>query len=304
MANKPIILVTGATGSQGGGVAHFLAKSGKYIVRGLTRDVHSKKAASLVSEGISLVEGNLDDKNSLLKAMKDCYGVFGVTNFWEHFEKEAQQGKNLIEAVKESNIQHFILSSLPPVNKISKGELSSPHFDIKADYETYAKSLNLNLTIVHIAFYFDNFLSSLSIQKLEDGNFHFGFPQRENTKLGGVAAADIGGVVAAIYEKRNEFIGKTIRIVADAQYPKEYARIMSEILGVKVIYDYIDRKTFAGFNFPGASDLADMFEFYSLFITNEQGAMEESKKLFPQIRNFETWLKENKSKFDTIISGA
>ncbi|MDQ3020401.1 MAG: NmrA/HSCARG family protein [Bacteroidota bacterium] len=301
MADKPIILVTGATGAQGGSVAHFLAKSGKYKVRALTRDAHSKKAAALGPEGVEVVEGNLDDKGSLLKAMKDCYGVFGVTNFWEHFEKEAQQGRNLIDAVKESNIEHFVLSSLPPVNKISGGELSSPHFDIKADYEDYARSLKLNSTFTHVAFYFDNFLSFFAIKKGEDGNFHFGFPQSEKTKLGGVAVGDVGGVIAGIFENKDQYLGKTIRIVGDALYPQDYARIMSEILGVKVIFDYIDRNTFTGFDFPGAADIADMFEFYSKFIPDEQKPIEESKKLFPAIKNFETWLSENKSKFDEIV---
>ncbi|MEO8210504.1 MAG: NmrA/HSCARG family protein, partial [bacterium] len=200
MADKPIILVTGATGAQGGSVAHFLAKSGKYKVRALTRDAHSKKAAALGPEGVEVVEGNLDDKESLVKAMKGCYGVFGVTNFWEHFDKEAQQGRNLIDAVRESNIEHFVLSSLPPVNKISGGELSSPHFDIKAEYEDYAKSLKLNTTFTHVAFYLDNFIGFFPLKKGEDGNFHFGFPQGEKTKLGGVASGDIGGVITGIFE--------------------------------------------------------------------------------------------------------
>jgi uncharacterized protein YbjT (DUF2867 family) len=301
MADKPIILVTGATGAQGGSVAHFLSKSGKFHVRGLTRDAHSKKSAALGPEGIEIVEGNLDDKESLVNAMKGCYGVFGVTNFWEHFDKEAQQGRNLIDAVSESNIQHFVLSSLPPVNKISKGELSSPHFDIKADYEEYARSLKLNVTFTHLAFYFDNFINFFPIQKREDGNYHFGFPQGEKVKLGGVAAADVGGVISAIFEKRDEYLGKTIRIVGDALYPKDYAAIMSKILGVKVIYDYIDRKTFAGFGFPGAADIADMFEFYTVYLTDEQKAVDESKKLFPEIKNFETWLIENQKRFDQVL---
>jgi len=301
MADKPIILVTGATGSQGGSVAHFLAKSGKFSVRALTRDAQSKKAAALGPEGAEVVEGNLDDKDSLVKAMKGCYGVFGVTNFWEHFDKEAQQGRNLIDAVKESSIEHFVLSTLPPVNKISGGELSSPHFDIKAEYEDYAKSLKLNTTFTHLAFYFDNFIGFFPLKKGEDGNFHFGFPQGEKTKLGGVAAGDIGGVISAIFENRDQYLGKTIRIVGDALYPQDYAKVMSEVLGVKVIFDYIDRKTFTGFGFPGAADIADMFEFYTKFITDEQKAIDESKKLFPDIKNFETWLRENKSRFDELL---
>ncbi len=301
MADKPIILVTGATGSQGGSVAHFLSKSGKFSVRALTRDTHSKKAAALTAEGAEVVEGNLDDKDSLVKAMKNCYGVFGVTNFWEHFDKEAQHGRNLTDAVKESSIEHFVLSTLPPVNKISGGELSSPHFDIKAEFEDYAKSLNLNITFTHIAFYYDNFINFFPLKKGEDGNFHFGFPQGENIKLGGVAAGDTGGVISAIFENKDQYLGKTIRIVGDALYPQDYAKVMSEILGVKVIFDYIDRKTFSGFGFPGAADIADMFEFYTQFIPDEQKAIDESKKLFPAIKNFETWLTENKSRFNELL---
>ncbi len=36
MADKPIILVTGATGGQGGSVAYFLNQRGKFSVRALT----------------------------------------------------------------------------------------------------------------------------------------------------------------------------------------------------------------------------------------------------------------------------
>lgn len=292
MADKPIILVTGATGAQGGGLAHFLKKRGKFSVRALTRDPDSKKAAALKEEGAEVVKGDLDDKESLMKAMEGCYGVFGVTNFWEHFEKEKEQGVNLINAVKESNIQHFILSTLPSVKKISKNALSSPHFDIKAELEEYARSLNLNVTFVHMAFYFENFIYFFKLEKGEDGNYHVGFPQGE-TPLGGVAAGDIGAVVASVFENRDEYLGKSIRIVADARPMAEYTRLMSEKIGVKVIYDYIPRETFAGFGFPGASDLADMFEFYRLHLTDESGAIAETKKIYPQVRNFETWLNEN-----------
>jgi uncharacterized protein YbjT (DUF2867 family) len=34
--------------------------------------------------GVEVVEANLDDVKSLEKAFNGAYGVFGVTNFWEH----------------------------------------------------------------------------------------------------------------------------------------------------------------------------------------------------------------------------
>ncbi|MEZ4821538.1 MAG: NmrA family NAD(P)-binding protein [Ignavibacteria bacterium] len=81
----------------------------------------------LKDAGAEIVEGNLDNKESLIEAMKDCYGVFGVTNFWEHFDKEFEHGKNLIDAVSQSNIGHFVFSSLPSVKKASNGKYEAAH---------------------------------------------------------------------------------------------------------------------------------------------------------------------------------
>src|ERR1700760_2410655 len=92
----PLILVTGATGAQGGSVAYALLQTGRFAVRCLTRNIASGKALALQQAGAQLVQGDLDDKQSLLRAMQGCYGVFGVTNFWEHYEKEFRLGENLV----------------------------------------------------------------------------------------------------------------------------------------------------------------------------------------------------------------
>ncbi|HET7101492.1 MAG TPA: NmrA family NAD(P)-binding protein, partial [Terriglobia bacterium] len=132
MADEKIILVTGATGAQGGGVVRHLLKGGKFKIRCLTRKPESEKASALVQAGTEIVRGDLGNPESLQAAMKGCYGVFGVTNFWEHFEKEAFHGKNLVDAVKKAGIKHFVFSTLPSVRKHSEGKLEVPHFDLKA----------------------------------------------------------------------------------------------------------------------------------------------------------------------------
>src|SRR5689334_15924545 len=100
MVDKRMILVTGATGAQGGGVARQLLKDAKFRVRCLTRDPKSPKAAALGRAGAELVKGDLADTRSLTAALTGCYGCFGVTNFWEHFGGEYQHGINLVDAVK------------------------------------------------------------------------------------------------------------------------------------------------------------------------------------------------------------
>ncbi|MEA2462544.1 MAG: hypothetical protein QOJ98_291, partial [Acidobacteriota bacterium] len=137
--NRKKILVVGATGAQGGSVARNLLARGRFDVRALTRNANSPAAQELRALGAEIVQGDLDDPASIRVAVEGCYGVFGVTNFWEHFQREAEQGRNLVAAVADAGVQHFVFSTLPPVEKATNGALRSPHFDIKAEHEEYAR---------------------------------------------------------------------------------------------------------------------------------------------------------------------
>ena len=95
MADKKVIDVLGATGAQGGGLVRAILndKSSEFSVRALTRNINSEKAKALKDMGVEVVEADLDSFDSLKKAFTDAYGVYAVTNFWEHFspEKETAQ---------------------------------------------------------------------------------------------------------------------------------------------------------------------------------------------------------------------
>ena len=121
MSTKPVILVTGATGAEGASIVKHLLKQDKFAVRALTRNPFSVSARYLAAIGASIVEGNLNDVNSLKKAMDGCYGVYGFSDFRTDAELEYDHGMNLLKAVSKSNIQHFVLSTLPNVSRISKG---------------------------------------------------------------------------------------------------------------------------------------------------------------------------------------
>jgi uncharacterized protein YbjT (DUF2867 family) len=71
---------------------------------------------------IEVVKGDLNSKESLNRVLKGAYGVFGVTNFWEAFHGETDQGKQLVDAAKEEGVKHFIWSTL------DNGEPKVPHF--------------------------------------------------------------------------------------------------------------------------------------------------------------------------------
>ena len=300
MKEKRVILVIGATGAQGGSVAGNLLKDDKYYIRCLTRNPDSEKAIALRNAGAEVVKGDLDNIDSLHAALEGCYGVFGVTNFWEHFNGEFQQGKNLIDAVADAKVSHFVLSTLPYASKISNGKLDVPHFDLKAQLEEYARSLDINSTFIHVAFYYENFIYFFPPQRYENGNFAFGFPQGD-APLAGVSVEDLGRIVVSIFDQPEVYKNRVVGIVGDDLKPEEYAGIMSRILGKTIVYNYIPRDVFASFDFPGADDLANMFEFNRLYIPNRQKDLEESRLLNPGIQNFETWLTDHKDLFHDLL---
>ncbi len=300
MTDGRTMLVTGATGAQGGSVARHLLAGGKFSVRALTRNPNSEKAKALQAAGAEVIQGDLDDLKSLQTALEGCSGVFGVTNFWEHLQNEYTQGKNLIDAVAASGVKHFVFSSLPHVQKITGGKLEVPHFDMKAQLEEYTRELELSATFVHVAFYFENFLTFFPPQLQEDGTFAFGFPQGD-TPLAGVAVEDLGGVVAQIFESPTDFRDRTVGVVGDDLLPKEYAEIMTRVLDKTVVYNHIPREVFASLSFPGAEELANMFEFNRLHIPNRQADLVESRSLYPQMQTFESWLQANKEAFQGVL---
>ncbi|MEQ8205226.1 MAG: SDR family NAD(P)-dependent oxidoreductase, partial [Woeseia sp.] len=108
----PIVVVTGATGTQGGAVARELLARG-YTVRALTRNPDQQAAADLRAAGAEVVQGNFDDDESLRAAMQGAYGVFAVTDFSEHgATRETEHGRALIYAAEDSHISHFVFSSV------------------------------------------------------------------------------------------------------------------------------------------------------------------------------------------------
>ena len=122
MADKKIIAVLGSTGSQGSGlVSAILADpNGGFAARAITRDPSKDAAKAMAAKGAEVVAGNLDDVESLKKAFAGAYGVFAVTNFWEHFsgEKEIAQAKNIAEAAKAAGVKHVIWSTLEDTRKL------------------------------------------------------------------------------------------------------------------------------------------------------------------------------------------
>ena len=301
MTPKPLILVTGATGAQGGSVAHHLLQSGGFRVRALTRHPDSAKAQTLKTAGAEIVAGNLSDKDSLLNAMRGCDGVFGVTNFWEHFAGEYEHGINLIDAVVDCGVRQFVLSTLPSVSDITNGVLPVPHFDIKARLEAYARSKKGDTTFVHMAFYYQNFFGFIPLQKEADDSYSFGFPLGDSP-MASVSVNDLGGILLPVFRNPEQWAGKTIETAGDFITGDAYAAILSQVSGKKVVYRYIPREQYAALGFPGAEEVANMFEYYRLYKPYGEEAVRRSRELYPALKSFEQQLREDKHLLDAVLN--
>ncbi|MBI5403092.1 MAG: NmrA/HSCARG family protein [Ignavibacteriae bacterium] len=312
MSDKKTIAVIGATGAQGGGLVRSILNdnNGDFRVRAITRNVDSDKARALAMSGAEVVSADLDNAESIKDAFKNAYGVFAVTNFWEHFspEKEISQIKNIAEAAKSSGVKHVIFSTLEDTrNWVSledgrmptlMGKYKVPHFDGKGEAEHFFTDLNVPVTFLLTSFYWDNFIYfGMEPKKGEDGKYALNIPMG-NKKLPGIAAEDIGKCAYGIFKNGNEYIGKKVGIAGEHLTGKEMADAFSRVYGKEFVYNAVPFDVFRGFGFPGAEDLGNMFQFKHDFEDYFCGIrkLDESKSLNPDLQSFEFWLKSHKDK--------
>src|SRR5215510_14889267 len=227
MADKKVIAVVGSTGTQGGGLCRAILADphGGFAVRAITRDPGKEQAKVLASQGAEIVQANLDDVESLKKAFSGAYGVYCVTNFWEHFsgEKEKTQAKNMADAAKAAGVKHVVWSTLEDTRKLMKDDDTRmpmlqkvyrvPHFDAKAEANAYFAGLPT--TYFMVSFYWDNlYLFGLAPKPDDKGVYSWTFPMG-NAKLAGIAKDDIGKAAYGIFKAGQQYIGKTVAIAGE-----------------------------------------------------------------------------------------
>ncbi|KAF2078505.1 hypothetical protein CYY_000130 [Polysphondylium violaceum] len=266
-----IVSVFGATGSQGGAVVEALLKDGKFKVRALTRNVDSPKAQALKAKGAEVVKADLDDSvDQLAKALEGSYGVFLVTDFWTVFQKELEQGKKAADAALKAHVKHLVFSTLSHCIKLSHGKLSVPHFDLKAEIEQHIRDLSAKnpefvSSFVLAPFYAQNLSTYFVPRKGEDGSYSLSLPLDPSQGPMEIADInDIGPIVSGIFNDPKKFSGVAVPFQGSVVTGEQIAEIISKTSGKKVSFNFVPPKVFATF-FPGAEEMATMFQFYSEF---------------------------------------
>ncbi len=232
MAGEKTILITGATGKQGGATIRHLARRGGFKLRAMTRKPDGDAAKALAKLGAEVVAGDLNDVASLERAVKGAWGVFAVQNGREAgVEGEEAQGKRLAKVAKDAGVQHYVYTSVGSAER----RTGVPHFDNKARIEETVKELGFpSHVILRPVFFMENLTGPgfLNGDKLNT-------TLRPETKLQMVAVDDIGKFGAAAFAQADKFKGAEIEYAGDAVTMPEAAKAVSELTGKEVTYQPI-----------------------------------------------------------------
>ena len=306
-----IIAVVGATGVQGGGLARaILADPGSgFSVRAITRDPNKDNAKALAAKGAEVVSANLDDVESLKKAFAGAHGVFGVTNFWEHFsaEKEKAQAKNIADAAKAAGVKHVVWSTLEDTRQFMSADdkrmpmlqekYRVPHFDAKAEANAFFSGVPS--TMLNTSFYWDNlYMFGLAPKKGDDGVYAWAFPMG-NAKLAGIAGEDIGKCALGIFKAGDRYIGKTVGIAGEFLTIDQMGQSLAKNLGLGTVkYNAVEPDVYRSWGFPGADEMGNMFQadrdFEKQMMANRN--LEEARALNPALQTFDQFVNKNRDK--------
>jgi uncharacterized protein YbjT (DUF2867 family) len=314
MTDKKIIAVVGATGQQGGGLARAILDdpAGQFTVRAITRRPDSDAAKALADRGAEVVTADLDDEASLTKALQGAYGAYFVTAFWEYnsVEREHAQARAMAAAAKAAGLQHVIWSTLPDTREYIPldddrvptlhGSYKVPHFDGKAEADSFFTDAGVPTTFLSTTMYFESFLDFFRPARGEDGKLAIHLPMGDgDRKLPGVASEDIGRTAFGVFERGTELVGQTVNVSGENLTGQEYAAALSRELGEDVVYRPMSLDAVRAIPFPAAEDTANMFFFYAEHADAFAGVRDPEKvrKLNPRLQDFATWLAANGDKF-------
>lgn len=213
------ILVTGATGQQGGAVARCLLSRGQKV-RVLTRA--PEKARNLDKLGAEVVAGDFDDGYTLERAVRGMDGVFLVgTPFEKGVDAEVDQGKAVVEACRDNGTPHLVYTSVCAADKGT----GIPHFESKAKVEAILKGSGQPYTILRPVWFMENFSSPWMRPSIDKGVLST--PILPGRRLQMIAVADIGEFATEAFLRPFEFLGKEVDLAGDELRIEDIARLIS-----------------------------------------------------------------------------
>jgi uncharacterized protein YbjT (DUF2867 family) len=281
-AQSKLVLVTGATGKQGGACVEALLNRG-HKVRALTRNSASSAANRLRERGVDIVVGDFTDRDSLVRAGLGADAVYAMSTPYEQgAEKEIAQGINIADAARAARVGYFVYSSVASANRRTGIE----HFDGKYAVEKHLQASGVPYTIVAPVFFMENYLQPWTLSSLRQGKLAMAMPA--NRSLQQIAVADIGAFVAAVIERSGTVQGHRFDIAGDELTGDQAAAILSKATGREIRYEGFPPDVLRA----QSAEMARMFGWFDS--TGYAADIKSLRSDFPEVtwHTFEQWARE------------
>ncbi|MCP2168483.1 NmrA/HSCARG family protein [Goodfellowiella coeruleoviolacea] len=295
------VLVTGATGKQGGATARALLAAG-VPVRALVRDPNSDRARAVAALGAELVTGDLHDRDSVVRAAEGARAVFSVqmpamSEAGFDFAGEVTQGVNLIEGARAAGVPQFVHTSASGAGQHTgtpgwaEGRWTAvePSMGAKSAIQDRVRAAGFrHWTLIKPAFFMDNFLPSMKYlfpRGVEGGLVTLFKP---DSHLSLVATDDIGRAAAAALTEPERFHRVELELASDYLTMTRIAEVLSDVLGTRLSApDMTADEAYAA----GMPDMGASHEW--LDVAGQPARPEYARGFGIPLTSFEQWAREN-----------
>jgi uncharacterized protein YbjT (DUF2867 family) len=275
---KRVILVSGATGQQGGTTARNLLERG-FAVRALTRDTEKAAARELAAFGAEVVSGDLEDRTSIDRVLDGVYGLFSVQQFMETgVEGEVRQGALLADAAREAGVEHLVYSSVGSAHR----ETGIPHFESKWEVEGHVRASGVPYTVLRPVFFMQNW--EFMREPILGGTLPQPLDPEKPFQM--IDADDIGVFAATAFEDPETWIGREVDLAGDELTMLEIAGTFSRVIGRNVDYFQVP---WEGFEDQMGEEYTVMYRWF-----NDRGYEANIAALrdeYPGLASFEQYLR-------------
>ncbi|WP_084654514.1 NmrA family NAD(P)-binding protein [Nocardia altamirensis] len=280
-----LVLVTGATGKQGGATARKLLADGA-AVRVLVRDPNAPAAQALAAAGAELAVGDFDTPDSLRVALAGATALFAVppatygAQGWDA-DLEATRGVALVTAARRAGIEQIVFTGIG-----SMSDDTSWGANGKERIEEAVAASGAHYTLLRPVRFMENYLlRGMPIDGIVDGVHRHLFPADRPMKV--IALADIADIAALAFADPDRFHSRTLELAGDSLTPPAAATAITETTGHQVRYQELDESD--------AAALGDMIA-HTWRLMRDSGGWRADiaalREIHPGLRTFDTWLAE------------
>lgn len=273
------VLVTGATGKQGGAVARQLLKRG-HRVTAFVRSAESPAAEELRSMGAELAVGDFDNVDAIALAAQGMDAMYAMaTPFEGGVETEIRHGLNLADAARLAGVRHYVYSSVAGADR----KTGIPHFDSKHRVELHVRRSGLPYTILGPTFFMENLTSPMFEKGLKGGVLAMGLPPSHGLQM--VALDDLAAFTVRVLEEPDRFLEERIDVASDEVTGQQAAGLLSMVSGHRIHYEQLS----LDFLRERSEDLAAMWEW--LDRVGYHADILTLRHSYPEVRwhTFEDW---------------